>query len=72
MRYTEDMLLTTKQAADYLKLKPNTLAKYRSIYGDGPEYVKYPRSGRIFYRKSILDKYIEDSSGYTSTCEYET
>jgi len=32
--------LNSKQAADYLGLKPNTLAKMR-VYGNGPIYRKY-------------------------------
>lgn len=34
--------LTTKEAARYLKLKPNTLEKMR-VYGGGPQYRKHGR-----------------------------
>ena len=71
MTHATDILLNTKQAAEYLHLRPNTLEKYRSIGGDGPEYIRYKRSRRIFYKKSTLDAWIDKQSGYTSTCEYE-
>ena len=71
MTHANNTLLNTKQAAEYLQLKPNTLEKYRSIGGEGPVYIKYKRSGRIFYKKSTLDAWIDEQSGYTSTCEYE-
>lgn len=34
--------LNTKEAADFLGLKPNTLEKMR-VYGGGPEYRKHGR-----------------------------
>ena len=34
--------LTTKEAARFLKLKPNTLEKMR-VYGGGPQYRKHGR-----------------------------
>lgn len=37
--------LNTKEAADFLGLKPNTLEKMR-VYGGGPEYRKHGRSVR--------------------------
>lgn len=37
-----DTFLTTKDAAQFLKLKPNTLEKMR-VYGGGPQYRKHGR-----------------------------
>ncbi|MDA5193691.1 MerR family transcriptional regulator [Govanella unica] len=37
--------LTSREAADFLILKPNTLEKMR-VYGGGPQYRKHGRSVR--------------------------
>lgn len=37
--------LTTREAARYLKLRPNTLEKMR-VYGGGPQYRKHGRHVR--------------------------
>ena len=37
--------LTTREAANFLKLKPNTLEKMR-VYGGGPQYRKHGRHVR--------------------------
>jgi len=37
--------LTTREAARFLKLKPNTLEKMR-VYGGGPQYRKHGRHVR--------------------------
>ena len=52
---TED-LLTTEEAARYLRLSPRTLERYR-MTGEGPEYLKV--GGRVFYRKAALDEWLE-------------
>lgn len=39
---TSGPFLTTKEAARFLKLKPNTLEKMR-VYGGGPQYRKHGR-----------------------------
>lgn len=49
-------ILTTRQAAKYLRLAEQTLASYR-FYRKPPSYVKYGR--RVFYELSELDKFIE-------------
>ncbi|MCF6327475.1 MAG: helix-turn-helix domain-containing protein [Devosiaceae bacterium] len=40
------VFLNAKQAAEFLGLKPNTLAKTR-VYGNGPEYRKHGQ--RVLY-----------------------
>ncbi len=44
-RYPDGPFLTTREAARYLKLKPNTLEKMR-VYGGGPVYRKHGRHVR--------------------------
>ncbi len=51
-----DELLTTQEAAKILKVKPNTLAKWRVI-GAGPLFVTMGRAVR--YRLSDLKIFIE-------------
>ena len=41
----EGPFLTTKEAARFLRLKPNTLEKMR-VYGGGPQYRKHGRHVR--------------------------
>lgn len=45
--------LTTKEAAQYLRLKPNTLEKMR-VYGGGPIYRKHGRYVR-YHVKDVKD-----------------
>lgn len=51
--------LNSKQAADYLGLKPNTLAKMR-VYGNGPKYRKH--GFRVLYALEDLNAWSEASS----------
>lgn len=51
--------LNSKQAADYLGLKPNTLAKMR-VYGNGPRYRKH--GFRVLYALEDLNAWSEASS----------
>ena len=51
--------LNPKQAADYLGLKPNTLAKMR-VYGSGPKYRKH--GFRVLYALQDLIDWSERSS----------
>ena len=48
-------LLTPREAAEYRKASPSTLAKER-CKGDGPPFVKMGRSVR--YRRADLDEWI--------------
>lgn len=52
----ESELLTTAEAATYLRLKPQTLSKWRS-HGKGPYFVRI--GGNVFYRLAELDQYVE-------------
>ena len=51
-------LLTTKEAAAYLRLSHRTLERYR-VTGEGPTFVKARR--RVFYRQADLDQWLENS-----------
>jgi hypothetical protein len=57
--------LNSKQAADYLGLKPNTLAKMR-VYGNGPKYRKH--GFRVLYSLDELNAW-SDASRRSSTSE---
>ena len=50
------VLLTTDEAAAYLRLSPRTLERYR-VTGEGPDYMKLGR--RVFYEKRALDDWLE-------------
>lgn len=49
--------LTTKAAAHYLMLSPQTLEKYR-VLGGGPQFRKHGR--RVVYLKDDLDTWSEE------------
>lgn len=51
-----DGVYSTREAANYLKLAPRTLERYR-VSGDGPRYAKL--LGAVRYRKRDLDDWIE-------------
>jgi len=51
--------LNSKQAAEYLGLKPNTLAKMR-VFGNGPKYRKH--GFRVLYALDDLNAWSEASS----------
>jgi hypothetical protein len=48
-------ILTAKEAADFLRLSPDTLAKKR-VEGAGPAFVKI--FGRVMYEQAELDAFI--------------
>ena len=52
-------LLTTEQAAEYLKLKPNTLERWRSQYPNRLPFVKIGRT--VKYRLEDLQAYISNN-----------
>ena len=60
----ENKLLTTKEAAEYLKLSEKTLASYRSK-GTGVPFIK---RGKVFYYKSDLDAWLQKAK-FTSTAQ---
>jgi len=49
-------LLTTSEAADYLRLSKITLEKWRRVVGQGPQFVRL--GGKVFYRRVRLDEFI--------------
>ena len=51
-----ETLLTPVQAADFLQIKPNTLAKWR-VTGEGPPFVRVGRAIRYSMRE--LMRFIE-------------
>jgi len=58
---TEDITLTTGEAAEFLKIKPGTLRKWRTK-DIGPSFSRIGVGrGKIVYRKSVLVKYLEES-----------
>lgn len=60
-----DRLLTAEEAAEKLRLKPQTLAKWR-VTGDGP---KYRRIGtRALYEKREVERWLEART-YAHTSE---
>ena len=60
----DDTLLLPQEAADYLRMKKQTLANWRS-QGGGPEYTRV--GNRIFYLLSKLREFIRI---YTCTSDY--
>jgi len=48
-------LMTTKEAAEYLRLSAQTLAKWR-CYKRGPRFVRL--GSAVYYRQIELDEYI--------------
>ena len=56
------VMLTTREAADYLGLAPATLNKWR-CYGTGPSFVRLGRA--IRYRRDDLSAFL---SRHTTTC----
>ena len=57
--------MSAKQAAEWLGLKPNTLAKMR-VYGTGPAYRKHGQ--RVLYALEDLQQW-SDASRRSSTSE---
>lgn len=57
-RSKRSSLLTTAEAAEFLRLKPHTLENMRS-YGTGPDYRKH--GGRIFYHRRDIKTWSESS-----------
>lgn len=63
-------LLDTKTTAKILGLSPNTLEKYRSYGGNGPQYIRV--SARVIrYRKSDLIAFLDSRSGNLCTSDYD-
>jgi len=62
--------LTTTEAADYLRLSPRSLERYR-VEGTGPRFLKAgpTKRARVLYRIADLDEWLEGTL-FTSTSEY--
>ena len=58
-----DAMLNTVEAGAFLNVKPGTMAAWR-FRGVGPQFIRL--EGQIFYRKSILERYLRDSVVVTS------
>jgi len=52
-----DSLLSTKEAARFLSVHPNTLVKWR-IYGGGPNFVHLSRR-KVGYRRSAIELFVQ-------------
>jgi hypothetical protein len=63
-------LLTTVEAAEYLRLSPRTLEDMR-ITGNGPRYFKLGpgKRSKVVYKLEDLETWIS-RYGYSSTSEY--
>lgn len=63
-------LLTTVEAADYLRLSPRTLEDMR-VTGNGPRYFKLGpgKRSKVVYRREELEAWLAQF-GYGSTSEY--
>ena len=59
IRKVGSLLLTTEEAAEYLKLKPNTLERWRVQYPDRLPFVKIGRT--VKYRLEDLRAYVSDN-----------
>jgi hypothetical protein len=50
-------LLSDREAAEYLRLKPATLRTWRSTHAVDVPHIKI--GGRVFYRQPDLDQFLE-------------
>jgi excisionase family DNA binding protein len=62
----KSQLLTTKEAAEFLRLKPHTLENMRSE-GKGPIFMKL--GGRVFYHRADLKTWLKESRRRSSRGE---
>ncbi len=63
----DQRLLTTREAAAYLRVSKSYLDKLR-VYGGGPKFLRYGKR-KILYRMSDLDLWAGERR-FTSTSEY--
>jgi hypothetical protein len=63
-------LLTTAEAADYLRLSPRTLEDMR-LTGNGPRFFKLGpgKRSKVVYRREDLENWV-GQYGFNSTSEY--
>lgn len=57
MNLNEKSLFSPEEAAQYLKMSPDTLANWRSA-GEGPKFHK-PAKKKIYYFREDLDEWIK-------------
>ena len=62
----KSQLLTTKEAAEELRLKPHTLENMRSD-GKGPIFMKL--GGRVFYHRADLKTWLKEARRRSSSGE---
>lgn len=55
-----DRRMTTKEAAAYLGLAPNTLEIWRCLHRPGPAYIKL--GAKVVYAQSALDAYLRQQT----------
>ena len=67
----EHTFLTTGEAANFLRLSPRTLERFR-VEGTGPSFTKAGPGlrARVLYRRSDLEAWL-DSYRFVSTSQYE-
>jgi hypothetical protein len=71
---SDEMLLTTKEAAKYIHYlySHRSLERLRTEGGKGPGFVKMPGpKGKVLYPKSELDRWLKELRLYRSTSEYD-
>lgn len=59
------MLLTTDEAADYLRISTRLLAQYRAD-GRGPTFSRLTDARGVRYQKADLDQWVRERSGVRS------
>ena len=67
-RLENDPVYTTKELAEYLGLKPQTLASWRCKGGKGPSFIKSHR--KILYRYSDVEEFLEENK-FENTAQSE-
>jgi excisionase family DNA binding protein len=70
MSTNDSALLTTQEAAEFLRLSVPTLERMRSL-GTGPDFIRLGQGKRcrIAYRRTDLDAFLEVNT-FTSTQQY--
>lgn len=61
---TQMLFFTSKEAAHYLRLSPQTLAAFR-VKGSGPDFCKFGR--KVVYRLSDLETWAEANRRQSTT-----
>jgi excisionase family DNA binding protein len=62
-------LLTTEEVAALLRVKKNTIEKWRQRPGRGPRFLKFGSdgaSGRVRYTREAVDEYLAKAEANTS------